>query len=179
MPSFTIPVHEANDCHHPAGSPEGGQFCAKTSVGALAFSAWDEGARAYLPKKAVWYSFPAGGDWTAERVKSWPASKLKALTSCPRCATFATVRQGAILEQLLGVPDKPGHLTVYRLGSKTGGLDNRNAASLWGLATFLNQEGFGVLQRGMYVTAYYVKAEVTEGPRFYTSFARQTAGATR
>ena len=29
MPIFTIPIHEANDCHNPAGSPEGGQFCSK------------------------------------------------------------------------------------------------------------------------------------------------------
>ena len=27
MPCFTIPIHESNDCHLPAGSPEGGQFC--------------------------------------------------------------------------------------------------------------------------------------------------------
>lgn len=28
--AFTTPVHEANDCHTPAGSPKGGQFCSKT-----------------------------------------------------------------------------------------------------------------------------------------------------
>jgi hypothetical protein len=28
MPCFLVPLHEANDCHTPAGSPEGGQFCA-------------------------------------------------------------------------------------------------------------------------------------------------------
>ena len=30
MPIFTIPIHESNDCHTPAGSPEGGQFCSGT-----------------------------------------------------------------------------------------------------------------------------------------------------
>lgn len=29
MPNFTIPIHEANDCHNPAGRPDGGQFCSK------------------------------------------------------------------------------------------------------------------------------------------------------
>jgi hypothetical protein len=28
MPSFLTPIHESNDCHTPAGSPAGGQFCA-------------------------------------------------------------------------------------------------------------------------------------------------------
>jgi hypothetical protein len=28
MPCFLVPIHESNDCHTPAGSPEGGQFCA-------------------------------------------------------------------------------------------------------------------------------------------------------
>jgi hypothetical protein len=27
MPVFTIPIHESNDCHAPAGTPAGGQFC--------------------------------------------------------------------------------------------------------------------------------------------------------
>lgn len=27
MPLFTCPIHESNDCHTPAGSSEGGQFC--------------------------------------------------------------------------------------------------------------------------------------------------------
>lgn len=27
MPSFTTPLHESNDCHAPAGTPAGGQFC--------------------------------------------------------------------------------------------------------------------------------------------------------
>jgi len=30
VPVFTVPLHEANDCHHPAGSAVGGQFCSKT-----------------------------------------------------------------------------------------------------------------------------------------------------
>lgn len=29
MPAFTIPLHEFNPCHTPAGSPAGGQFCAR------------------------------------------------------------------------------------------------------------------------------------------------------
>lgn len=32
MPNFTIPIHalrEDNDCHLPAGTPEGGRFCSK------------------------------------------------------------------------------------------------------------------------------------------------------
>ena len=29
MPSFVTPIHESNDCHSPAGSPKGGQFCGK------------------------------------------------------------------------------------------------------------------------------------------------------
>jgi hypothetical protein len=29
MPIFTRPIHESNDCHTPAGSEAGGQFCAK------------------------------------------------------------------------------------------------------------------------------------------------------
>jgi hypothetical protein len=28
-----VPVHEANDCHTPAGSPQGGQFCGKGPAG--------------------------------------------------------------------------------------------------------------------------------------------------
>jgi GNAT superfamily N-acetyltransferase len=32
MPCFTIPLHESNDCHEPAGSPAGGQFCSKTGA---------------------------------------------------------------------------------------------------------------------------------------------------
>jgi hypothetical protein len=27
MPTFLTPLHESNDCHEPAGSPAGGQFC--------------------------------------------------------------------------------------------------------------------------------------------------------
>jgi hypothetical protein len=27
MPAFLVPLHESNDCHAPAGSPAGGQFC--------------------------------------------------------------------------------------------------------------------------------------------------------
>ena len=27
MPAFLCPIHESNDCHEPAGSPVGGQFC--------------------------------------------------------------------------------------------------------------------------------------------------------
>ena len=33
MPIFTIPIHESNDCHNPAGSPTGGQFCGKVKRG--------------------------------------------------------------------------------------------------------------------------------------------------
>lgn len=29
MPAFLVPLHEHNDCHTPAGSPQGGQFCPK------------------------------------------------------------------------------------------------------------------------------------------------------
>jgi hypothetical protein len=32
MPSFLTPLYEANDCHEPAGSPTGGQFCAGPGV---------------------------------------------------------------------------------------------------------------------------------------------------
>lgn len=28
MPLFTVPIHESNDCHTPAGSDKGGEFCA-------------------------------------------------------------------------------------------------------------------------------------------------------
>lgn len=27
MPNFTTPIHESNDCHAPAGSAKGGEFC--------------------------------------------------------------------------------------------------------------------------------------------------------
>jgi len=30
MPTFTTPIHESNDCHEPAGSSAGGQFCSTT-----------------------------------------------------------------------------------------------------------------------------------------------------
>jgi hypothetical protein len=33
MPTFTVPIHESNDCHTPAGSPAGGQFCAGAGRG--------------------------------------------------------------------------------------------------------------------------------------------------
>jgi hypothetical protein len=36
MPAFTVPIHERNDCHTPAGSPAGGQFCSKTETGLAA-----------------------------------------------------------------------------------------------------------------------------------------------
>src|SRR6188472_3043364 len=29
MPVFTVPLYESNDCHAPAGSPAGGQFCSR------------------------------------------------------------------------------------------------------------------------------------------------------
>jgi hypothetical protein len=29
MPTFLVPLFESNDCHTPAGSPKGGQFCVK------------------------------------------------------------------------------------------------------------------------------------------------------
>lgn len=32
MPCFTIPIHESNDCHNPAGSPVGGRFCSAPGV---------------------------------------------------------------------------------------------------------------------------------------------------
>ena len=32
MPIFTRPTHEANDCHEPAGSEKGGQFCSRKSL---------------------------------------------------------------------------------------------------------------------------------------------------
>jgi len=32
LPDFTHPIHEANDCHEPAGSPAGGEFCSKHGV---------------------------------------------------------------------------------------------------------------------------------------------------
>jgi hypothetical protein len=34
MPVFLVPLHESNDCHTPAGSPEGGQFCSGAPVAA-------------------------------------------------------------------------------------------------------------------------------------------------
>ena len=32
MVNFTTPIHESNDCHTPAGSAKGGQFCSDDSV---------------------------------------------------------------------------------------------------------------------------------------------------
>jgi hypothetical protein len=32
MPIFTVPIHESNDCHVPAGTGTGGQFCSKKSL---------------------------------------------------------------------------------------------------------------------------------------------------
>jgi hypothetical protein len=34
MPSFTVPLAESNDCHAPAGSAAGGQFCSTEGTGA-------------------------------------------------------------------------------------------------------------------------------------------------
>jgi len=33
MPVFTVPIHESNDCHEPAGSSKGGQFCGTVKKG--------------------------------------------------------------------------------------------------------------------------------------------------
>lgn len=33
MPIFTVPIDESNDCHSPAGSPAGGQFCSDDTEG--------------------------------------------------------------------------------------------------------------------------------------------------
>jgi len=33
MPAFLVPIHEHNDCHSPAGSPAGGQFCGTMKKG--------------------------------------------------------------------------------------------------------------------------------------------------
>lgn len=33
MPVFLVPLHEHNDCHEPAGSAAGGQFCSRTEAG--------------------------------------------------------------------------------------------------------------------------------------------------
>ena len=38
MPSFLVPLHESNDCHEPAGSPEGGQFCSGGDRGDLSLA---------------------------------------------------------------------------------------------------------------------------------------------
>lgn len=49
MPHFLIPLYESNDCHNPAGSPAGGQFCssggsgAKKLSGTLAAYGWKSG----------------------------------------------------------------------------------------------------------------------------------------
>jgi hypothetical protein len=33
MPVLLVPIHESNDCHNPAGSPVGGQFCSTEGGG--------------------------------------------------------------------------------------------------------------------------------------------------
>lgn len=52
MPVFTVPLHEYNDCHNPAGSPTGGQFCSDSvTVGITSARYHDDPG--YKPNKAV------------------------------------------------------------------------------------------------------------------------------
>lgn len=43
-------IYESNDCHTPAGSPDGGQFCGKDHAGTLGT---EEGWHSYLRKSGL------------------------------------------------------------------------------------------------------------------------------
>lgn len=65
MPTFTIPLHEANDCHVPAGSAQGGQFCSDKS----ASSQWVEGPTASSPNDQYTDPILGKGSTGASRAK--------------------------------------------------------------------------------------------------------------
>jgi hypothetical protein len=155
-------IRESNDCHNPGD----GQFC---GIGLRSGSGIS--GRTMVPDASAWYSFRGGDTWTATKVKSVPVSRLnaKALDFNPGHGVFGRIEQATYLASVLKVPDKPGHLTVYRIGSKTGGLENRNAANLVGLATFINQAGLKNL-KGRYINAYHVTGDLGTHQRSYSSF---------
>lgn len=63
MPTFLVPLHESNDCHTPAGSPQGGQFCGTVKRGWHLTS--DPHFVPDLTLKPEWNSF--GGDLIGEK----------------------------------------------------------------------------------------------------------------
>jgi GNAT superfamily N-acetyltransferase len=165
-------LHEANPCH----SPENGRFC--SGAGSFAMSGLDDtSAPRMLDKGAVWYSFEQGGDWRATHAGSVTITptlqrKITGLYSPARGTS-----QVALLKRALDVPERKGYLTVYRIAKSGASLDNRNAANLMGIATFMNQSiGDGRSLTGLSLHAYYVKTKgtIAEGPRHYKSFDRET-----
>lgn len=169
-------IREANPCH----SPENGRFC--SGAGSFAMSGLDDtSALRMLDKGAVWYSFEQGGDWRATHAGSVTITptlqrKIAGLYS-PARGTFGTTSQAALLKRALDVPERKGYLTVYRIAKSGTSLNNRNAANLMGIATFMNQSiGDGRSLTGLSLHAYYVKTKgaIAEGPRHYRSFDRET-----
>ena len=61
------PIHEGNDCHEPAGSPEGGQFCSKggtdpADITAEAHRTFYRMASEEYDRRVAWTAQTGGGD---------------------------------------------------------------------------------------------------------------------
>jgi len=109
---------------------------------------------------AHYYSF--GDDVEATRLLTIPLSRIKWDWSGDWDEHHRSVS-----EAMGPVEPSPGKTLVYRIGSEAGGLENRNAADLWGIVQFMDSDAFEMFATGDYLSVYEVDLEPTDEEYLY------------
>jgi hypothetical protein len=151
--SYGALLRESNNCH----SKEDGRFC-REPVGSIAAglkrrghgrdpddpSKWkpEEEEQRKLQAASRWYSFPKEGDFAAARYALFPIDGKVGATIDSLYFNQGGKATVAYLKSL--VPKMPeGLQPIFRLGGKTDGLANRNAANAEGLMEFIDLQTDG------------------------------------
>jgi len=82
MPAFLVPLYEHNDCHTPAGNPDGGQFCGK--------GAWAAQSRMLASRRATTSAMHPATDRERKRLKIPPAYVDVMVADDPKAELRAT-----------------------------------------------------------------------------------------
>jgi len=142
---------ESNDCHQPAGRPDGGQFCGRENGPAVGVQTGTKHGN----WQANWYSFPEGGAFTADHVGSIPLSAIDAFRP------DGGPEQSAHLERMVaeaGIKVPAGRETIYRLGGPEGrSLAGKNGANADGLINFIDRSNESLTLTGNTIHVFAVQ----------------------
>jgi hypothetical protein len=128
----STPIREANDCHEPAGSPKGGQFCSKGGG-----ASWDGMSDVVGPLDGLEAAVASAG-----AVKPTPEDELPSATTLddadPNPATFSTgeVRDNPLLMRALGegesdISRDDGGVSVSYVGQYTDPESGEEFKAIW------------------------------------------------